>query len=185
MEPMEGKSGESITEAVESAPKKSLFLMRRRYLINRPLQLGLTGFFAVVGLINTAALYLAHRIMSTKIVEAIQIVETDQKGFLLGALSELERNSSLAFVVYAILLFVYLLVMGVLLSHKVAGPVFVIQRQIRRLLQGDYDGTVKLRKHDFLSDVAEDINRLTEKLRAEGGPRPTSEEDKAPGEPSI
>ena len=62
--------------------------------------------------------------------------------------------------------------LGILLTHKIGGPVFVIRRQIRALVEGDFSARIHLRKEDYLVDVMEDLNRLADRLETgKGGPR--------------
>ncbi len=51
----------------------------------------------------------------------------------------------------------------ILVTHRLAGPLFVIHRMISRLLEGDLSARVKLRKEDDLHDLELVVNRLAEK----------------------
>lgn len=50
-------------------------------------------------------------------------------------------------------------------SHRVFGPTVPIQRQLGKLIEGSYDGEIKLRKNDELKDIAESLNILTRTLQ--------------------
>jgi hypothetical protein len=55
----------------------------------------------------------------------------------------------------------------VALTHRVAGAKFAIVRHVRsRLMAGEFDRPLKLRKHDYLKDVAEAINELSAQIQA-------------------
>lgn len=54
-----------------------------------------------------------------------------------------------------------------ILSNRIAGPIYHIQRYLKRITAGKYDINLKLRKHDELQDVAEAINDLVSRLRSE------------------
>jgi methyl-accepting chemotaxis protein len=63
-----------------------------------------------------------------------------------------------------------LLIVGVwwgslLASHKVAGPVYVIVRQMEKLAEGDLTARVKLRKNDMFKFEAVAINQCIEELQ--------------------
>jgi len=55
--------------------------------------------------------------------------------------------------------------MGVMLTHKIAGPLVRIQAALARMTNGHYDVHLRLRKRDALVELAEGINRLAESLR--------------------
>lgn len=64
-----------------------------------------------------------------------------------------------------------LLILGVwwgslLSSHKIAGPVYVIVRQMEKLAEGDLTARVKLRKNDMFRFEAVAINQCIEELQA-------------------
>lgn len=53
-----------------------------------------------------------------------------------------------------------MLISSVFLTHKIVGPVFVFQRAIRNMAAGKPVDKIHLRKRDFLSDFANDLNAL-------------------------
>jgi len=55
---------------------------------------------------------------------------------------------------------------GILLTHKVAGPLVRIHAAVAQMTQGNYDVHLKLRKGDALEDLAQAINRLASSLRS-------------------
>ncbi len=49
-------------------------------------------------------------------------------------------------------------------THKVAGPLVPVKRQIQKLASGDFSGRVRLRPSDNIHDIAQDLNVLAENL---------------------
>ena len=67
---------------------------------------------------------------------------------------------------------------SILHSHRIAGAMFSISRTLAKVLEGDSEAEVRLRKEDFSSDIAEQINDLIKLLRsyeAQSGGSATSE----------
>ena len=56
--------------------------------------------------------------------------------------------------------------LGILLTHKIAGPLVRIHAALAEMANGTFDIHIKLRKGDALVDLAEDINRLAAYLRS-------------------
>ena len=52
--------------------------------------------------------------------------------------------------------------LGIVLTHKVAGPLVRIHAALAQLSKGALNAPIKLRKGDLLSELAEAINRLAE-----------------------
>lgn len=50
-------------------------------------------------------------------------------------------------------------------SHRIAGPLFVIERGLKRLEQGDLSNTLNLRKGDYFHEVTDQLNNTMESLR--------------------
>jgi hypothetical protein len=68
-----------------------------------------------------------------------------------------------------ILLFaVTIIPLGILLTHKIGGPLFVIKRQIAALAEGDYKDRIHLRKEDYLSEISVELNKLADRLETGG-----------------
>lgn len=68
---------------------------------------------------------------------------------------------------------------SILHSHRIAGAMYNISRTIQRVLEGDMDAEVRLRKEDFSTDVAGQINDLIALARgdrAETGEEPPEDE---------
>ena len=55
---------------------------------------------------------------------------------------------------------------GVLLTHRIAGPLVRIRVALTEMAKGNFDVHLALRKGDALTDLAEDINRLAAFLRS-------------------
>jgi methyl-accepting chemotaxis protein len=59
---------------------------------------------------------------------------------------------------------VIVIVIGLVMSHRIAGPVYRIAADIDRVLAGGRDVRVNLRKNDALADLAEKVNELFEHI---------------------
>ena len=54
---------------------------------------------------------------------------------------------------------------AVKLSHRFAGPMVSFRRQLKRLAEGEEVAPLAFRKKDFWLPLAEDLNRITERIR--------------------
>ncbi len=69
-----------------------------------------------------------------------------------------------------LLLMIIIIVVGIFYSHRIAGPIYHLERDIGRVLSGERNVQVKLRKKDKLKPLAEQVNRLIQELeKARGG----------------
>jgi len=61
-------------------------------------------------------------------------------------------------------LWLFSVFIGILVFHRIYGPVVPIVRHVKNLAQGDYASRVKLRKGDALEEIATALNELAEQL---------------------
>ncbi|MGA2641111.1 MAG: hypothetical protein ABSG21_09430 [Spirochaetia bacterium] len=59
---------------------------------------------------------------------------------------------------------VVVIVVGIRMSHRIAGPVYRIAEDIDRVLAGERGVRVTLRQKDALADLAEKVNQLIEHI---------------------
>ncbi len=53
-----------------------------------------------------------------------------------------------------------------LLSHRIAGPIYKLQKHLQELSEGTTDDDVRFREKDYFPELAESFNRYTEVLRS-------------------
>jgi methyl-accepting chemotaxis protein len=56
------------------------------------------------------------------------------------------------------------IVLGILATHRIAGPVYRIEVDIERVLAGEKGVRVRTRKRDAFPDLAERVNELIERI---------------------
>ncbi len=70
-------------------------------------------------------------------------------------------------VVYCILVSGALALLSIFFSHKIAGPIYRIKRDLDQMTENKEAQAklvpIRLRKHDYFKDLAESINRFIEK----------------------
>ena len=58
-----------------------------------------------------------------------------------------------------------LILWGIILSHRFAGPMERLQKELRRIIEhADYKRRLRVRRHDDLAPIVDEINRLLEKV---------------------
>lgn len=79
----------------------------------------------------------------------------------------LEQDQSFhSFLIYLSVAFIVCLVAGmVVFTHRSAGPVHRVRAHIRRVIEGDLNCTVTLRKNDHFKELAADFNGMLDALR--------------------
>ena len=141
---------------------KKPWVWRRQYVIDRPLQMGIAGYLAAglggVALLCAAALYVFLG------------------GQAVPGLDPLRRFLLLANATYFILAAGILTLLTILLTHRFAGPAYVMKEAIDAMLEGDYGKRLSLRKKDYLKELAGSLDQLRHTwVRHEANSRQTLE----------
>ncbi len=57
-----------------------------------------------------------------------------------------------------------ILIWGVFISHRIAGPIYRLEKDLEKVANGDFSWRIKIRKKDELHSVAEGINKILKKM---------------------
>ena len=85
---------------------------------------------------------------------------------MLSALrEELLRKSAAIYIATSVFIALGIAFISLLYSFRVAGPVYRLGVFSRKIASGDLSGAVKLRQHDVIHMMADDLNNLTARYR--------------------
>ena len=137
----------------ESKPKERRSFRRLSYLVDNRMQLTM-AFYMLAVLVGVAGLYLAALFLlpGQGTIEQLNAQETREV---------MLRANLIYFVLAACILFTVI----ILVSHRVAGPAFVVERALKGINTGNLDQRLSLRKRDYLKTMAAEVNTLAQSLR--------------------
>ena len=131
---------------------------RRIRLIRPRLQLKLT--LAFVGL--TLLALLLQFIVFLRTMTSIAVSLPSDHNVLMDAVPEvLVQSLLLTFCVVIPLIFL----VGVILTFRIAGPVYRFETYLKQILRGENPGECRLRQGDELNELCELLNQVTKPLR--------------------
>ncbi len=139
---------------------------RRRYLINKPLQFiysGITIYLLLIGIIvvGIATYYIT--------LDTI-LSQLESQGGLLHAY-EIVRNINVLIAkrvgAMLVMVMVFAFVLAVYYLHRIAGPVYRIEKTLNEMADGKEVNLVMLRKKDFFKSLAEALNKLINQQKEE------------------
>jgi hypothetical protein len=132
---------------------------RRRFRLIRPgLQLRLIGaFFGISALSLVLQYFVFLRVLS----HAAEKLPSDGALLLPAVHTDLLLVLGLSFGLLAPATFV----IGVLVTHRVAGPLYRFETYLRQVLAGEMRAPCRLRHGDELNELCELINRATQSAR--------------------
>ena len=142
---------------------------RRNYLVRRTTQLRFIAMLLLQMSVILAALGIlvySHVTRIREIAAGVPIVDVASRAALEGELIDSVHvffDRSLVLVGVALVL---LLGFGLLASHKLAGPVIKLQRHLGDIAGGDFSKRITFRRSDYLDELAENVNRMTEAVES-------------------
>ena len=136
---------------------------QRKYVVDRNLQFGIVGFFFSLAVITIGVFCLAYFIILSDLRQNIGIVDETARHFLELGMANLSDRVVLHLVGFSLSILAYFVVGEILLSHRIAGPVHRIRTHLKAVIDQKSPPALKFRRHDYLKDLAEDINRVTNK----------------------
>jgi hypothetical protein len=137
----------------------------RNYLLDTGLQLRLASYLLAVAVALSlglgALLWSAYRETS----RVIALGEPDVGDSIAQALAHEDRWRMLLLVAALSAVLIFLLLASVVITHRIAGPAYVIARTCRAVTEGSLARPRSLRSHDLLVDLADDVAGMVDALR--------------------
>ncbi|MDD5495824.1 MAG: hypothetical protein PHP46_01830 [Candidatus Omnitrophica bacterium] len=129
---------------------------RRKYLVDRPVQFRFMGLVVLPLLVLSASLYyLIYYSVFSEILIPEAIV-----AMLLPAM----KKVNIVVVIAAPILLFLILRAALIFSNRIVGPIPRIERELDRVIGGDYSVRLKVRNKDELTRFVNKINLVLEKL---------------------
>ncbi|MCM8817791.1 MAG: hypothetical protein NC913_09865 [Candidatus Omnitrophica bacterium] len=132
-------------------------IRRRRYLINKPIQIGyfgLTAWFICLGILLVGSI--TYYFTLNTIISEIEVSSPAFDTVELVNRINLILQKKLALVFAGLIIVAGVLV--ILYLHRVVGPVFRIEKTLREVSEGKSFVPIKLRRKDSFKSLAETIN---------------------------
>lgn len=133
---------------------------RKRYIIKKGLQFRYIGI--VFGLVILASIITGYTVFATG---WMLLGESLASVYPQGRLMYVFKATNAALLRNLLFISPALFILPLLFSHRIAGPVYRIEKSILDITKGNLTLKISLRKGDELTDLAEIINAMTENLR--------------------
>jgi methyl-accepting chemotaxis protein len=137
----------------------------RNYLLDTSLQLRLSSYLlaasAAVAALLGWLLWRSYREAS----KIVALTDPDVGQSIASALAPEDRARMLWVAALLVAVLVVLLCAAVVITHRIAGPAYVIGRACRHVTDGRLERLRPLRSRDLLVDLAEDVAGMVEALR--------------------
>ncbi len=138
---------------------------RSTYLINPRFQWRFIGFMATLSLLAISLLYVSNLLFFRNMEHEALSVGLARDNPYFDFLQE--QRSALSTLYFAVSGMVFLLMMGlgILYSHRIAGPLHHLEHQMKRIASGEEPSPLHFRRRDQFVELAESFNAMIAKLR--------------------
>jgi methyl-accepting chemotaxis protein len=138
---------------------------RRTYLINPRFQWRFIGFMATVSVLAISMLFVSNILFFRNMEhEALSVGLTRDNPYF-DFLQEQKSALSVLYFAVSGLVFVVMMGLGILYSHRIAGPLHHLDRKMRRIADGEEPSPLQFRRSDQFVELAESFNAMIVKLR--------------------
>jgi len=153
-----------MTELIETIKKtfkmnkKNLGYKRTKYFVNKQFQGTFIGFNLILTTALIILLFLENKLLINRIFHTVNMD---------GGLDphSVSKYITVLFLGTTITFFCLMWAGGLILSNRVAGPLFRLKKHMRDTIDGAESRPVKFREGDYFQDIAETYNELLEKLK--------------------
>lgn len=135
-------------------------IRRKKYIVNPAFQVRYIGIILLTVFV-VALVCILTTFHSSVTLLGEKLGNVYPQGRLVTTLQQV----SLIIVLRVIFVIPFVVLAGVILSHKIAGPAYRIERTLRQIGKGNFNARMNLRKYDELQGIAEAINEMAADLK--------------------
>jgi hypothetical protein len=135
----------------------------KNILIQPKLQLKLMSYFMGLFVLTTLTLYSTTFLFFWNLKDKALKVGIPEGHIFYTFLQNQKNGLDMLFLGLAGLNFILLLVVGFLISHRLAGPYYKIKNHLATIAQNSED--LHLREKDFFKDIEPLVNKLRDKIK--------------------
>ena len=135
---------------------------RRNFLINPNFQLKISGWFLLLAIINILIFYgCVYSFFDIFYQKGLEIGLPKNHVFFMFIEDQINQMN-IIFIISSLITLTFLLISGILISHRIAGPMFRFTRHLTELSGHGNFSKVNFRKGDYFCEVADAFNKVVD-----------------------
>lgn len=147
-----------------TAPKHGPHQRSMKNILLRPeFQLKYSFYFVGMTLVTMGGVFLLFLLSLEDMISTLAVVYRIEPE-VIGAIQQSLRTATYTTIAVAILFGLISVSLGIILTHRLVGPMVPIRRLIRQLTDGEYGVQGRLRTKDDYQEVMSELNVLSKKL---------------------
>lgn len=143
---------------------------RRQYLVNPAFQLRFMFYIAIALFLGLLTLYISNFYYYDLLISEGKEIGLDESHPYFEFIEDQRALLNKVFAAVSLLVFLSLMIFGLFLSHRIAGPIYRIERYLIEVAAGNESlAPVKLRDGDFFPEIAGIVNNTINHFEKEHG----------------
>jgi len=138
---------------------------RKIYLINPRFQWRFIGFMAAVSVLAISILFLSNVLFFRNMHQEALSVGLAPDNPYFDFLEEQQSSLSLVYFGVSVVAFVVMVGLGILYSHRIAGPLHHLHRRMQEIAAGAAPSPLRFRRKDQFQELADSFNAMIAKLK--------------------
>lgn len=140
----------------------------KNILLRPEFQLKYSFYFVGMTLVTMGAVFLLFLLSLEDMIATLAVVYRIEPE-VIGAIQQSLKTATFTTIVVGALFGLISVSLGIILTHRLIGPMVPIRRLIQQLTEGQYGVQGRLRTKDDYQDVMSDLNKLSESLSKRHG----------------
>ncbi|MGK5085451.1 hypothetical protein WDW37_19355 [Bdellovibrionota bacterium FG-1] len=149
----------------QSEPRVDAASGRRKLLINPQFQLAFLAYTLGISALIIGFFYAADAYFFWKFHQLGEGLGLPSNHVFFQFLAEQQGTKNFYYGISAAVALTFLTIWGLVLSHRVAGPLYRLKKHLIRVAQGETISDVRFRKNDFFQEVADAYNLQMKRYR--------------------
>jgi MFS family permease len=133
---------------------------RKNYLINRPFQVRLMGWMIGIALAPVSVFFLGHYYFFWQLKKLGFDIQLPPDHVYFRFIETQSSKLFIFFLLCALIALLAVILLGLLLSHQIAGPIHHLKEHLRKLTEGEKLPELRFRKNDFFMEIPELVNKF-------------------------
>jgi len=130
---------------------------RKRFLVKPALQLKFLGFTLLIVFLSSVGVYF---VFESTLWSSLPLIPLSP-----AQTATLESSLRLSFLCMLLILLAACGLEGYLYFHRVVGPLFALERELKRIAEGHFDHPARLRTGDELQDIFKTLETAKQSLK--------------------
>ena len=139
-----------------------IFKVRKVILINKAFQLSILGWFSLLSVILISIFYTSVWYFFNNLKNEATSVGLPADHIFFDFINAQKTNMDSVFIITSIFALIFILIGGLVISHKVAGPIYRLTKHLKNHNKNNIV-PVKFRKGDYFPEIEEAFNEFLKK----------------------